>query len=65
MKEKVVVLSSSLCASFMLNTEDKMAPSLLELIESAKTFSSDYPKSWNIGSNFFSKLRGISYCIQM
>ena len=32
MKEKVVVLSSSLCASFMLNTEDKMAPSLLELM---------------------------------
>ena len=38
MKEKLLVLSDSLCASIMLNTEDKMAPSLLELIESAKPF---------------------------
>lgn len=38
MKEKLLVLSGSLCASIMLNTEDKMAPSLLELIESAKPF---------------------------
>ena len=45
MNEKVAVLSGSLCASLTLNTEDKMAPSLLELTESAKTFSSDYPKS--------------------
>jgi len=65
MNEKVAVLSGSLCASLTLNTEDKMAPSLLELTESAKTFSSDYPKSWNFGSNFFSKLQAISYCIQM